>query len=69
MKTKQLKQDSLNHQEYVRFPRLNAETETRIGLTSYGPRVEDNYDATRLTSNQTSETVRLLRSDSTYLIC
>ena len=69
MKTKQLKQDILNHQECVRFPRLNAETETRIGLTSYGPRVEDNYDATRLTSNQTSETVRLLRSDSTYLIC
>ena len=69
MKIKQLKQDILNHQKYIRFPRLNAATETRIGLTFYGPRVEDSYDATRLTSNQTSETVRLLRSDSTYLIC
>ena len=69
MKTKQLKQDFLNHQEYIRFPRLNAATETRIGLTFYGPRVEDSYEVTRLTSNQTSETVRLLQSDSTYLIC
>ena len=69
MKTKQLKQEVLNQQESTGFPRLIAATETRTGLTFYGRRVEDSYDATRFTSNQTSETVRLLWSDSTYLFC
>ena len=41
MKTKQLKQDILNHQESMGFPRLNAATETRTNLTFYGRRVED----------------------------
>ena len=36
MKTKQFKQDILNHQESIVVPRLNAATETRTSLTSYG---------------------------------
>ena len=35
MKTKQLKQDILNHEESIGFPRLNAATETRTNLTFY----------------------------------
>ena len=41
MNTKQLKQDILNHQEFICFPKLNAATETQISLTFYGRRVED----------------------------
>ena len=65
METKHFKEDILNHQESFGFPRLNVATETRTKLTFYGRRVEDSSDATRLTSNQTSETVRLLWSDNT----
>ena len=41
MKTKQLKEGILNHQESIGFPRLNAATETRTSLTFYGRRVKD----------------------------
>ena len=41
MKTKQLKQDILNQQESIGFPKLNVATETRTSLTFYGRRVED----------------------------
>ena len=69
MKTKQLKQDILNQQESIGFPKLNVATETQTSLTFYGARVKDSQDATRYTSIQTSETGRLMWSDSTYLLC
>ena len=41
MKTKQLKQDILNQQESIGFPKLNVATETQTSLKFYGRRVED----------------------------
>ena len=47
----------------------NVATKTQANLKFYGRRVGDSWDATRFTSNYTSETGRLLWSDSTYLLC
>ena len=41
MKTKQLKQDILNQQESIGFPKLNVATETQTSLTFYDRGVED----------------------------
>ena len=41
MKTKQLKQDILNQQESIGFPKLNEATETQTSLTFYDRGVED----------------------------
>ena len=38
-------------------------------LNIYGRRVGDSWDATRFTSNYTSEIEKLLWSNSTYLLC
>ena len=41
MKTKQLKQDILNNQESIGFPRVSVAAETGTSLTFYDRRVED----------------------------
>ena len=53
----------------IRLYCTNVATETQTSLTFYGRRVGDSWDETRFTSNYTSETGRLLWSDSTYLLC
>ena len=44
-------------------------TETQTNLTFYNRKVGDSWVATRFTGNYTSETGRILWSNSTYLLC